>query len=418
VLDLDQAEAVPPRSLADEPSPLPGISRNVFLLALVSFWNDIAGEMLYPVIPIFLASTLGAPFAAVGAVEGTAEAAASVLKGGSGWIADRFGQRKRLIAAGYLLSTLAKPLLGLATGWPFVLGARVLDRVGKGVRTAPRDALIADSARAGVRGKAFGFHRAADTAGAIIGPLVAIGLIAWLGEGNLRPIFLIAFLPGLAAVALVPLVRDQARHRAVADQMARAPLRWSPPLALFFGVSGLFALVNSSDAFLILRARGLGLSTTLTILAYVFYNTVYAGLSTTAGSWSDRVGRKPALVLGLLLFAAVYAGFALASSSLWVWPLFVVYGAYIALTDGVGKALIADLAPATSRATALGLYYLLVGVGTLVASLVAGGLWDRLGAPAPFWYGAGGALLAALLLTLAPLEEAARRAGRGAERRA
>jgi MFS family permease len=404
-----RGETVPPGMpapppLSEQPSPLPGISHNVFVLSVVSFFNDVAGEMLYPVVPIFLATALGAPYAAIGLVEGAAEAAASGLKGFSGWAVDRFGHQKALIGGGYLLSAAAKPLLGLAMGWPLVLAARVLDRVGKGIRTAPRDALIADSASAAARGRAFGFHRAADTAGAVVGPLLAIALIDWLGENNLRPIFLLALLPGLAAVALVPRVRESARPPRLTQHSAAAaaPTVWTAPLLGFLGVSTIFAVVNSSDAFLILRAKGLGLSTTVVILAYVVYNLVFAGLSTAAGSWSDRVGRKPALVLGLLIFAGVYAGLAVADSSLWVWPLFAVYGAYIALSEGVGKALLTDLAPVTSRGTVMGVYQLVVGLGTLVASVIAGWLWDAMGAPAPFWYGAAGALLAALLLLAIP----------------
>jgi MFS family permease len=394
-------EALP---LPEQPSPLPGISHNVFVLSVVSFFNDVAGEMLYPVVPIFLATTLGAPYAAIGLVEGAAEAAASGLKGVSGWVADRFGHKKALMGGGYLLSAFAKPLLGLAFGWPLVLLARVLDRVGKSIRTAPRDALIADSASPATRGRAFGFHRAADTAGAVVGPLAAIALIAWLGEGNLRPIFLIALLPGLAAAALIPRVRESPPlARPKQHSASKAPAVWTAPLLGFMVVSTVFAIANSSDAFLILRAKGLGLSTTVVILAYVVYNLVFASLSTAAGSWSDRVGRKPALLLGLLIFALVYAGFALAASSIWVWPLFAVYGAYIALSEGVGKALLTDLAPAASRGTVLGVYQLVVGLGTLVASIVAGWLWDRVGAPAPFWYGAGGALLAAAILAVIPL---------------
>jgi MFS family permease len=387
----------------------------VFILSVVSFFNDVAGEMLYPVVPIFLATTLGAPYAAIGLVEGTAEAAASGLKGFSGWAADRFGHKKRLIAGGYLLSAIAKPLLGLATGWPLVLGARVLDRVGKGIRTAPRDALIADSATAATRGRAFGFHRAADTVGAVVGPLLAIALIDRLGESNLRPIFLLAFLPGVAAVLLVPRVRESAPPvRPAPRAHATAPAVWTAPLLGFLGVSTIFAVVNSSDVFLILRAKGLGMSTVVVILAYVLYNLVFASLSTPAGEWSDRVGRKPALVLGLLIFAAVYAGFAVAPNTTWMWPLFAVYGAYIALSEGVGKALLSDLAPPASRGTVMGLYQLVVGLGALVASVIAGWLWDALGAAAPFWYGAAGALLAGGLLLLIPLRPSKHAAGQPA----
>jgi MFS family permease len=392
----------PAPPLADEPSPVRGISRNVFLIGLVSFCNELATSLLYPVVPIFLATTLGAPYAAIGLVEGTADALSAGLKGASGWVGDRFGGKKQMITLGYLLSALAKPLLGVATGWPMVLGARVVDRLGKGLRSAPRDALIADSASAATRGRAFGFHSAADTAGGVVGPLFALGLIAWLGEGNLRPIFVLALLPGLGAAALMALTRDSARAEPKRGGAA-GRIVWTRPLAGFLAISVLFGLVNSSDAFLILRAKNLGLSTVLVIAAYIVYNVVYTLLATPAGDWSDRVGRKPAFVLGLLIFAGVYAGFALAGGSEWVWPLFAVYGAYIALTDGVGKALLTDLAPKESRGTVLGLYQFGLGLSALVASVLAGWLWDAVGAPAPFWLGAGGALVAAVLLLALPL---------------
>jgi MFS family permease len=407
---LNGAAPPPERSLADEPSPVRGISRNVFLIGLVSFCNEMATSMLYPVIPIFLAATLGAPYAAIGLIEGTADAVTAGLKGASGWAGDRFGRKKQMVTLGYLLSALAKPVLGLAFGWPMVLGARVLDRVGKGLRSAPRDAMIADAAPAATRGRAFGFHSAADTAGGVVGPLFALGLIAWLGETNLRPIFVLALLPGLVAVALMALTRDSGPAARRASGATPARLIWTRPLVGFFAVSVLFGLVNSSDAFLILRARDLGLNVTLVIAAYIVYNVVYTLLATPAGVWSDRVGRKPAYVLGLLIFAAVYAGFALAGSSEWVWPLFAVYGAYIALTDGVGKALLTDLAPKDSRGTVLGMYQLALGLTALVASVLAGTLWDAVGAPAPFWLGAGGALAAALLLLVLPLRPVARNA--------
>src|SRR5581483_772112 len=226
-------------------------------------------------------------------------------------------------------------------------------------------------------------------------------------EANLRPIFVLALLPCLGAVALMALNRDRAPAAGPPRAATPARLIWTRPLVGFFALSVLFGLANSSDAFLILRARDLGLSTSLVIVAYVVYNVVYTLLATPAGDWSDRVGRKPAYVLGLLIFAVVYAGFALAGGSAWVWPLFAVYGAYIALTDGVGKALLTDLAPKDSRGTVLGMYQLALGLSALVASVLAGALWDTIGAPAPFWLGAGGALVAALLLLALPLRPAA-----------
>lgn len=375
-----------------------GVERDVFVLGLVSFFADVAGEMLYPIVPVFLTATLGAPVAAVGLVEGVAECAASLLRTVSGWLSDRIGRRRPLVALGYGLSAVAKPLLALAFGWPLVLLARFLDRTGKGVRGAPRDALIAEWSAPAERGRAFGFHRMMDTAGAVVGPLIAL-VALWLLADNLRLVFVLAFAPAAAAVSLVALVRE------------RRPVgaKGAPPVS--FRLSGydrrfkallvvtlVFALGNSSDAFLILRARDLGLSAAMVVLAYTVYNVVYAALSLPAGIVSDAIGRRNVMLVGFGIFAAVYLGFAVAGNAALVWPLFAVYGAYIALTDGIGRALVADLVPADRRATALGLYSTVLGVTVLAASVVAGVLWDLIGPAAPFLYGACTAGLATLLL--------------------
>jgi MFS family permease len=382
-----------------------GVNRNVFLLGVVSFLADTAGELIYPLIPIFITVTLGAPASVLGLIEGVAESAASLLRVVSGWLADRLGRSKPLVALGYGLAALAKPLLAIAPAWPFALVARALDRTGKGLRGAPRDALIAAWTPAHEQGRAFGFHRAFDTAGAVVGPLLAL-LGLWLTQGNLRLLFLFATIPATLAVLAVLPVHERPRVKAAGDGNAapRAPLLsfslagYSGAFKRYLLVTLIFALGNSSDVFLLLRAKQLGFTTITVVLVYALYNVVYAGLALPAGIRSDRIGRRMVLLAGLIIFAAVYLGFALVTNAALVWVLFAVYGAYIAFTEGVGKALISDLVPQERRATAFGVYSALVGVMALLASVIAGLLWDRVGPAAPFLYGSVAALLAAALL--------------------
>jgi MFS family permease len=383
------------------------LPRNVLMLGLVSFFADVSSEMVYPLVPIFLTTVLGAPVAAVGLIEGIAESTASVLKVFAGWWSDKVGKRLPLTMAGYGFAAAGKLLLALAFAWPLVLFARFVDRFGKGIRGAPRDALIADSTPPALRGRAFGVHRSMDTAGAVLGPLLALALAALLHD-RLRWVFAIAVIPGVLGVLALLLVREPPHKAALGSRPPALTLRGlDRRLRLFLLVSLIFALGNSSDVFLILRAKDLGLSTTAVVLAYVVYNFIYMAAATPAGIVSDRVGRRNVFLLGLLIFAAVYAGFALTSRAALVWPLFAVYGLYIALTDGTGKALITDLAPGGSRATALGVYGTLTGLAALVASLVAGVLWDSVGEWTPFALGAAGALLAAaLLVTTLPARHA------------
>lgn len=385
------------------------LTPNVFKLGLVSFFGDVSSEMLYPLMPLFLTVTLGAPAAVLGVIEGAAEATASLLKTFSGRLADRTGRRVELVFGGYSLSALARPLIALAQAWPLVMLARVLDRTGKGLRSAPRDALLADSAPEGSRGAAFGWHRAMDTLGAVVGPLLALGLLA-LCEGDLRRVIVLATIPGLIGALLVLSVSDPRRKKkepaAQVSSMARAPLRWSSipkGLRLYLAAWLPFLLVNSSDVFLILRARDLGLSTTAVVLVYALYNLVYALASLPLGHLSDRVGRRAVLVGGMLVFAAVYAGFSLASSAWQIVALFALYGIYIAATDGVGKAFAIDLVPQALRATSIGLLGTLTGLATLVASATAGLLWDAAGSWAPFAIGALGALISAVLFGVLPV---------------
>ncbi len=389
---------------AVSPSPrLRLLGGNVLVAGLVSFFTDISSEMIVPVLPLFLAVTLRAPVAAVGLIEGIAESTASILRVFSGWLSDRAGRRKPLVVAGYTLSNLTKPLLAVAGTWPHVLAIRFVDRLGKGVRTAPRDALIADSVVAERRGLAFGFHRAMDTAGAAVGPLLAFAVLALAAE-NYRAVFWTAAVPGAVAILASALfLRDVGRPAAPARPPRLSFAGLGRPFAYFTLAATIFALGNSSDAFLILRARNLGLSPAAIPLVYFAFNMVYALLSTPAGALSDRMGRRRMLVVGYAVFAVVYFGFALlrAPAARWAVPaLFLVYGAYYALTEGAQRALVVDLVPAPLRATALGTFATATGLALLPASLIAGRLWDSLGASAPFFYG-GTTATAALLLLLA-----------------
>ena len=377
-----------------------GVPRNVFMLSIVSCFADISGEMIYPLIPIFLTSVLGAPVAVVGLIEGIAESTASLVKVFSGWWSDRTKRRKPLVIGGYGLAVLGKLLLAIAFVWPMALVARFVDRFGKGMRGSPRDALIADSASENERGRAFGFHRSMDTLGAVIGPLLGLLLVALLHD-RLRVVFALAIIPGLLSVAALALVRESRPKAAKKTPPPKISLAgFDPRFRLFLLASIIFALGNSSDVFLILRAKQLGLSTTAVVLAYVLYNFVYMGAALPAGIRSDKGSRRGLLVVGLLIFAAVYAGFALITRSVFIWPLFAVYGLYIALTDGVTKALIVDLVPADRRATAIGIYGTATGIAAFIASVTAGVLWDRVSTAAPFVLGAVGALIGAFLLFL------------------
>jgi MFS family permease len=350
--------------------------------------------MIYPLVPLFLTQVLGAPVAVVGVIEGLAEATASALKGVSGWLSDRIGRRRPLVLAGYGLAAFTKPLLALAAGWPLVLTARVLDRFGKGLRGSPRDALIADSTPASLRGRAFGFHRATDQTGAVIGPLLALALLA-LFHQNLRTLFVTAFIPAAVGVALLTLVRETGRGASHGAALPRFRLRGTDPaFRRFLAVMLLFTLGNSSDMFLILRAQQLGMGTSGVVLLFAVFNAVYAAASYPAGVLSDRIGRRRVMMAGLAVFALVYAGFGLARGTGWVWVLFAVYGLYQGLTDGTSRALVVDLVSPEQRGTALGVYSMATGLATFPASVIAGLLWQKLGPAAPFFYGAAMAALA------------------------
>ncbi len=386
--------------------PLPsrlGVPRAVVIFGLVSLFADISSEMVYPLLPLFLVDTLGAPAFALGLIEGVAEGTASVMKAVSGRLSDRLGRRRPFVVGGYGLSTAAKPLLAAAFVWPAVLGVRFVDRLGKGLRTAPRDAMVAEVTPLEARGRAFGLHRALDTTGAILGPLLALGLV-WLLDERYRLIFLIAFIPGFVSVYLLRYVREPLGVPNTAAANAGLGMRGlGRPFYLLLAVTLLFSLGNSSDAFLLLRASDLGLGAAAVVMAYVAFNASYAALATPAGSFSDRVGRRNVIVTGYALFAGVYLAFGLTQSSLLVWALFPLYGLFMAMTEAVGRAYVVDFAPPARRATALGLYHGAVGLTTLIASLTAGALWDAVDPAAPFILSSGiAAVAAALMLAVLP----------------
>lgn len=380
------------------------LNPTVVKLGLVALLADISSEMLYPITPIFITSVLGASMASLGLVEGFAEAIASLLKTYSGAWSDKLASRKPFIVGGYALSAIAKPVIGISSHWGEVLLARALDRTGKGFRSGPRDALIADAVDRKLLGAAFGWHRAMDTIGAALGPLIALLYLSKFSD-NLRGIFLWALIPGALAVALTLTVKEKKVVRAAGPVSKKSMWAWSgltPSFRQYLVTWGIFSLVNSSDVFLLLKTKQSGISLQGTILIYCFYNLIYALASPSLGQLSDRVGRKPLLLFGFLTFAFVYGCFAMASRPWQFWILFGIYGLYIAATDGVGKAFAIDLIDSSKRATGVGMLGTVTGISTLIASTVAGALWDHFGAGSTFLFGAAGALVAAASLSLIP----------------
>ena len=371
---------------------------NVLTLGWVSFANDLASELAYPIVPLFVTITLGAPVAVLGLIEGLAEGIAVGLRGIAGWLSDREGgRRKPWIVGGYSATAVSRPLIAAAPAWGWVLGARMIDRLGKAARTAPRDALIRDSTEPAKIGSAFGYERAMDTAGAVIGPLAAVGLLA-LGL-SLRGVLWVAVIPAFAMLLLLRPVREAPVSTEPVAARPKASLRELPtPYWLVLGIWVVFSLGNSSDVFLLLRANNLGLDTTLAVLSYAAYNLVYSSLSWPLGSLSDRIPRTIVLGAGIAVFALVYLGFAVAPAAWAVWPLFLVYGAYIAATDGVAKAWVSDYAPAGLAGTAFGVFAAASGAALLVASIAAGLLWSRVSPSAPFILGAVCATISLVLM--------------------
>ena len=376
---------------------------NVIVTGIASLLTDLSTEMVYPLVPLYL-SALGAPPAILGVIEGFAESTASVLKVFSGRISDWLRRRKPVAIAGYSGSTIGKLLLYLSGSWGVVFAGRMVDRFGKGIRVAPRDALIADSTVKGRRGTAFGLHRAMDTFGAAAGVAVAIWLVSRLGHELARHdyqrIFLVSLIPALLAVVVLFFVREPSSGQA-RGALPKLTFRGLPSkLRWFLFVVTLFALGNSSNQFLILRAKNLGMTVLAALGAYLLYNVMYSVLSYPVGRLSDRIGRKRLLVAGYAFYGLVYVGFALARRPEAAWVLFGLYGVFSALNEGLEKALVADVAPQEHRATFVGLHSTLTGVGLLPASLLAGALWSLLGPAAPFWFGGGLGLAAAIGLAI------------------
>lgn len=377
-------------------------------IGLVSLLNDASSEIIYPLLPIFLTTSLGASATALGMIEGLAESMASLLKLFAGYLSDRLGKRKWLVVGGYALASLVRPFIGFAGNWQQVLAIRLADRVGKGVRTAPRDAMIADTATIEQRGLAFGFHRAMDHAGAVIGPLVGYVLLAAFVLNSEAPsdrefttIFLLASVPALLAVLVaVFFMRESPVHVARGEEIQKLSLRgFDGNFKRFLLILALFTLSNSSDGFLIRRATESGVSIKHVLLLWAAHHGTKVLSSLYGGDLSDRLGRKRLIVSGWVLYAAVYAGFAFVTQEVSVWILFLIYGIYFGLVEGAEKALVADLVRPEQRGTAYGLYNLAFGITVFPASLLMGMIWDWKGPTTAFLISAVmGATAAALLL--------------------
>jgi MFS family permease len=412
-------------TVTKEKSGLRSLPRNVWAVSLTSFFMDISSEMVINILPLFLSNVLGVKTNIIGLIEGIAEATASLLKVFSGWFSDRIGQRKWLAVTGYGISALAKPFFYFANAWTTVLAVRFSDRVGKGVRTAPRDALVADSIDEGQRGLAFGFHRAADTGGAMIGLIIAFFVI-WavqssssvLGRDTFQLVVLVSLIPAVLAVLSLALGAEDVPVRGKQERPAITFRGLGKPFLTFLLIVGLFDLGNSSDAFLVLRAQERGLSVLGIMGMLITFNLVYSLVSTPGGSLSDRIGRRKVIIGGWLVYALIYLGFAAAGTGWHVWVLYVAYGVYYGLAFGTTKALVADLVPVELRGTAYGTYNAAMGLLDFPASLIAGILWQGLGGwegfgpSAPFLFGAILSLLAAILMMMwKPPAAQARQAG-------
>jgi MFS family permease len=382
---------------AVEQAPADSLPRNVRLLGVTSLLNDIASEMIYPLMPQFLIGVLGGSKFDLGIIEGVADSTASLLKLWSGAWSDRAGQRKGFVVIGYVLAAISRPLIGLATAPWHVFAARTADRFGKGIRSAPRDALVADSTPPAIHGRAFGFNRAMDHLGAAIGPLIASAfLLAW--PNQLRTLFLLTIVPGLivAAVAFFGLKEQPAVTKKEAPNLTLAPLgtnfRW------FLAALTLFTLGNASDAFLLVRAGDLGVPISLLPILWCAFHVVKSSGNLVAGQAVDRIGPRPMILAGWLVYAAVYAAFAFATEAWHVWALFLTYGVFFALTEPAERKLAALLAGEEKKGLAFGWFNFAIGVAALPSSLIFGGIYERFGAVAAFGWGAGMALLAAVVL--------------------
>ncbi len=375
-----------------------GFGKNVTVAGLVSLFMDISSEMIYPLVPLFLANVIGIDKSLIGLVEGVAESTASLLKAFSGWFSDRTGNRKWWMAAGYGISVLSRPFMAVAAGWHQVMGARFIDRFGKGIRTAPRDTIIAESADRAYLGRAFSFHRSMDTLGAMLGPALAFFLLRAF-DNDYRKIFWISTIPGAIAVLLIVFFIVETR-KSPHIHSERPKLTWKQfnwQFRWFMVIAGVFALGNSSDVFLILKAQQVGVATPMIPVVYLMFNLVYSVSAIPAGIAADRFGKQRIILGGFVLFAALYWGFAVASQKEAIWVLFGLYGIFMGLTEGIQKAFLATIIPADFKATGFGVFNMVGGIATLPASLAAGWLWDKVSPAATFYYGAVMAALSAML---------------------
>jgi len=393
-----------------------GLNPNIFWLGAVSFLTDVSSELIFTLLPLFLADVLKTGTVIIGLVEGVAESTASLLKVASGWLSDKIGNRKELSFIGYALSTLAKPFMLIANTWGPVMGIRFADRFGKGIRNAPRDALVGDSCDESERGKAFGFHRAMDTSGAALGLIIA-AVVIYLVQGEVlalqadayRWLVILGVIPAFIALFFFLFIHEPLKQACAlpgsgptAADTAGQPSSsaFTGRFKLFLVILFIFTLGNSSDAFLILRAQNLGNNVFYIVLMLIVFNAVYALISTPAGMLSDRLGRKNIIAFGWTIYAVVYLGFAFFNESWMVWVLWAMYGVYYGLAEGVARALVVDLVPEDKRGTAFGAYHGVVGITLLPASLIAGWLWQAVSPAAPFYFGAALAVLAVIGLMI------------------
>ncbi|MEW6214920.1 MAG: MFS transporter [Nitrospirota bacterium] len=389
-----------------------GFGKNVFVAGLVSFSMDVSSEMIYPLVPLFLANVLGVNKSIIGLIEGIAESTASLLKVFSGWFSDRIGNRKWLMAAGYGISTLSRPIVALAMGWHHVMGSRFMDRFGKGVRTAPRDAIITESTDKAFLGRAFSFHRSLDTMGAVVGPALAFFFLG-IFSNNYRMVFWLSMIPGIIAVLLIIFFIKEKKIKREKTSIKDFVIPPNPPLVkggkrglfdwrfkFFVLVATIFAIGNSSDVFLILRAQHIGIPILMIPMVYLLFNLIYSISAIPAGIVADKFGRKRVILLGFMLFAILYYGFAVVQETRTIWILFGLYGLFMGLTEGIQKAFLATIIPQDFKATAFGVYNTAVGLAMFPASLIGGWLWDNISPSVTFYFGAITATLSAMLFVV------------------
>ncbi|MFN3480391.1 MAG: MFS transporter [Thermodesulfovibrionales bacterium] len=363
-----------------------GFPRNVFFLGLVSLFMDISSEMIHPLIPLFLSETLHVSKTFIGIIEGIAESTASMLKVFSGWFSDRIGRRKPIIFWGYCISVVSRPILATASSWIHVLIYRFTDRIGKGVRTAPRDAIIADSSDRSILGKAFGFHRSMDTIGAVIGPSMAF-LLLGIFHNRVQSVFWFSMIPGLFALISIILFVREVRPRCKMEKAVITIRGLDRRFKIFLLISALFTLGKTTEAFLVLRANEIGISIATIPLLYLTFNIVSATLSTPAGLLADRVGKRKTIMTSYIFLSLLFIGFATARTPLHAWSLFVGYGIFVAMNEGIQRAFVATLIRPEIKATGYGIYHTTVGLAALPSGIISGILWQNIGSYALFYFG-------------------------------